>query len=56
MLKISYKTKAGEGTIKLDTNHPDYKETLSQIEQSLADTGATDIIYERDSEPYVCKD
>lgn len=56
MLKISYKTKAGEGTIKLDTDHPDYQETLSLVEQSLADTGATDIVYEKDSEPYVYED
>lgn len=56
MLKISYKTKAGEGTIVLDADHPDYQETLSLIEQSLADTGATDIVYEKNNEPYVYKD
>lgn len=56
MLKILYKTKAGDGTITLDTDHPDYQETLSQVEQSLADTGATDIIYEKDNDPYVYED
>lgn len=56
MLRISYKTKAGDGIITLDTDHPDYQETLSQVEQSLADTGATDIVYEKDNDPYVYKD
>ena len=56
MLRISYKTKAVDGTIVLDTDHPDFQETLSQIEQSLADTKATDIVYEKDNDPYVYKD
>lgn len=56
MLRISYKTKAGDGTIVLDTDHPDFQETLSQVEQSLADTKATDIVYEKDNDPYVYKD
>lgn len=44
---ITYSTKSGEGKIELNTSDPDFEETLREVEQKLADTGARDIVYNR---------
>lgn len=44
---ITYSTKGGEGKIELNTSDPNFEETLREVEQKLADTGAMNIVYTR---------
>lgn len=47
LLEITYKTSGGSGVIKLKCCDPDFEETLRLLEQNLANTHATDIVYTR---------
>lgn len=43
--EITYTADKGAGTIMLRCSDPDFSLTLAKVEQSLANTGATDIVY-----------